>query len=351
MRTFNIPFSLSTSLLLAFALLFPLALFAAEHAAPPVETPLPATDQTPQSMEPIFPLPEPAVPGAEQPTIESSRNYLSGKIANFASSIDRFFGGNRHYQESNDSVIQLNLTRVMGYGGYDTFKFETRVNLKLPVTEGKMRVLLETDPETNIAAEPIPGSTVLRNKVVIPRSAALAARFATEVKGVWHFSTDAGLRLPIPITPFVRARGRYSIPLKDWRLNAEESVYWFNSVGVGETTQFDLERIISAPLLFRASTNATWLYDKQNFDLHQDLTFFHQLNERTALRYQASASGISNPQLEVTDYVLLVFYRYRLHRQWLFFEISPQLHFPKENDYRSSPTLSMRLEMLFDESR
>jgi hypothetical protein len=104
-------------------------------------------------------------------------------------------------------------------------------------------------------------------------------------------------------------------------------------------------------MLFRATSNATWLKDKNNFDLRQDFSIYHTINERTALLYQASVIGISNPQYEVTDYVAMIHYRYRLHRQWMFFELSPQLHFPKENNFQSSFALSMRLEVLFDGSK
>jgi hypothetical protein len=51
------------------------------------------------------------------------------------------------------------------------------------------------------------------------------------------------------------------------------------------------------------------------------------------------------------DEVVLLLYRYRLHREWMFFELSPQLHFPKVNNFRISPMLSVRLEMLLDDSR
>jgi len=53
----------------------------------------------------------------------------------------------------------------------------------------------------------------------------------------------------------------------------------------------------------------------------------------------------------VTDYVLLMLYRHRLHRQWMYLEISPQLHFPEVRGYRSSGMLTLRLQILFDRSR
>lgn len=56
-------------------------------------------------------------------------------------------------------------------------------------------------------------------------------------------------------------------------------------------------------------------------------------------------------QAQISDYVLLVLYRYRLHREWTYLDVSPQLHFPRGNGYRASPMLSVRLEILFDQSR
>ena len=286
-------------------------------------------------------------------TIDAPRNYLSGQIASFANDIDNFFGGDRHYQESNQSVVQLDLSRVTGYGGDRKFNLAARINLRLPATEGRLHLLLETDPEKNISTEPTQGgSTLLNNEVATPGSYALAARYVKTLEEALHFSIDWGLKFPIPIRPFVRARGSYSFPLNDvWRLKAAESVYWFNNIGVGETTQLDLERFLSEPVLLRATSTVTWLNDKQNFDLRQDLSVYHTVSERTALLYQASAIGISNPQYELTEYVVSMLYRYRLHRDWMFFELSPQLHFPKTENFRSSPTFSMRLEILFNGSK
>ena len=287
--------------------------------------------------------------------MDISRDYLSGKITGFANYIDRFFGGDRHYQESNRTVFQLDFTRAMGYGVTRHYDFAARMNLRLPVTEGRLHLLVETDPEKNIAAETTPAqvSPVLPNQVAAPPGVALAVRVEKAKEERWHFSTDGGLKFhgPAAPAPFVRTRGSFTAPMGEWRLKAAESVYWFSTIGAGETSQLDLEHIISAPVLFRATSTATWLRDKSNFDLRQDLSFFHALSDRTALLYQASIIGVSNPQSRVSDYVVLLNYRYRLHREWQFLDISPQLHFPAERNYRASGALLMRLEILFDESR
>ena len=319
---------LLSGLLTGITLIFPSKLFGAEQPAPP----------TPQ-----FDV---------LASMDAPRNYLSGQIASFANYIDGFFGGDRHYQESNQSVVQLDLSRVTGYGGDRKFNLAARVNLRLPATEGRLHLLLETDPEKNISTEPTQSPILTNNAVATPGSYGLAARFVKQLEDVWHFSFDWGIKFPIPPTPFVRARGSYAVPLGDvWRLKAAESVYWFHTIGAGETTQLDLERFLSGPVLFRATSTATWLHDKQNFDLRQDFSVYHTVTDHTAMLYQASAIGVSNPQYELTEYVLTMLYRYRLHRDWMFFEFSPQLHFPKTENFRSSPTLSMRLEVLFDANK
>lgn len=330
-------FRLSPSLLLGITLLIPLRLLGAEQSDPPAPYVVPQTEKSDR-----------------YDSMEASRNYLSEKITSFASNIDRFFGGDRHYQESNPSVIQLSAARGDGYGTNRKFDLAAKINLRLPVTEGRLRLLVETDPEENAitGATPAQAKAVLpSNKAVASKSVAVAVRVAAAEENVWYFNTDAGIQFPIPPKPFVRTRGSFSAPMGMWRLKAAESVYWFNKLGVGETTQLDLERILSDSVLFRSTTNATYLNDKRNFDLRQDLSFYHTLNDRTALLYQASAIGVSNPQLQATDYVALLFYRYRLHKEWLFFEASPQLHFPREKGFKASPAFNIRLEILFDDKR
>ena len=318
-------------MVLAMTLLFPLKLLGAEQAAEQAQPPN------------IF------------DSIDTPRDYLSGKIVSFATDIDRFFGNDRNYQESNRSVVQLDLARATGYGGDRKLVLSARANLNLPSTEKKLHLLIESNPDQNITGEPAPNqNTAINNQVSGPQSYGLALRYEKvkeELKAL-HISADAGLKFQgIHIDPFMRARSSYSIPFDNWRLKAAESVYWFNTIGAGETTQVDLEHVLSEPVLFRATSNATWLNDKQNFDLRQDLSVYQTLNERTALLYQVSAIGVSNPQVELTEYVAQILYRYRLHREWIFFELNPQLIFPKVNNFNSSFALTMRLEMLFDESR
>jgi hypothetical protein len=352
----------SVSMLLGMMLFAPFALLAVEQAALPqsgvVETQSTvsqAQSSVPQTQTIDVMVPQSGIPATELADqfdgIQAPRNYLSGKVTSFASYMDRFFGGDRHYQESNPSVLQVDLSRATGYGGGRQFDLAARLNFRLPVTEGKLRLLIETDPEKNAMDVPTKTLPVLPSKSAAPKGVGVAARFASADEGTWHFHTDAGLKFPIPIRPFVRSAVNYSLPLGEWRMTAAESVYWFNTLGVGETTSLNFERIINAQFLFRSSSNVTWLRNQQNLDMRQDWSFFHTLDDRTALLYQLATFGISNPGNQVTDTVLLFDYRYRLHQKWMYFDFSPQLHFPKLRNYQATRSFSVRLEVLFDDAR
>ncbi len=288
--------------------------------------------------------------------IDQPRDYVSKEFVDLVSGIDRFFGNDRNYQETNNSVLQLDLTRVMGYGGLHQFVLQGKAKVQLPSTEKRFHLLIESDPDTNTANA--------TRQVQVNQPAATTQTPSSYGAGVgmerqspedrWHLATNVGLKFAgINTSPFARARGSYAVPLDDWRLKAMETVFWFNTTGAGETTQVDFERTLSDPLLFRASSNATWTNTTQRFDLRQDFILFDQVDERRALQYQASVIGISDASLQshVVDEVLLMLYRYRLHREWMYLEVSPQLHFPADHSYKAAGTLSVRLEVLFDRSR
>ena len=294
--------------------------------------------------QPVQPIPEPEL----LDVLDVPREYLSEKFVIFASDIDRFFGGERNYQESNQSVFQLDITRISGYGGDNSLEFSGRAKLHLPGTEKKLHLLAESDPEQNVSGETAQRKTAANRKATSSNRVSVGARYEKEKDDRWHYSTDAGIKVRAPLEPFTRARVSYSIREGEWMKKTTGTVFWFNSIGVGQSTQYDKERQLSEKVLFRASSSATWLHDKQNFDLGQSFTIYHTLNDRNAIFYQASASGATHPQWQVNGYALLAVYRHRLHRDWMFFELSPQVHFPKERDFQASPLVSMRLEMLFE---
>ncbi len=314
----------SPLLWLAVALLLPSAIFAAEDTVTPTLT-------------------ETGVK-----TADVTRDYVSRQFVGFISGIDRFFGDERNFQESNRSVLQLDLSELLQKGGDRQARLSVKAKLHLPSTEQRLHLLLESDPEKNTTGADTQNQTKSVGQIATPENYGVAVRYEKEEEQVWHYSTDVGIKVQTPLQPFVRARVSMATPLDSWRMKITQSLFWFSQPGAGETTQLDFEHVLGNPALFRATSTATWMHTLQRFDLRQDFSVYHTLDERRALQYQASAIGVNRPQAQVNDYVLSVLYRQQLHRRWLFFDINPQLHFPHESNFRLTPLLLLRLEMLFD---
>lgn len=285
-------------------------------------------------------------------SMDPTRNYLSGKLESWAKSTDSFFGDYRNYQESNDSVVQVNVTQVRGDQGVSALEYAFNLKFSLPNTEKKMQFLIETNPDEKSASIQTKTEAQLNKTSTSPAKVAAALRYEKAEAERWRFSTDGGILLAgLASTPFVRARLGMTMPLDKWRLNVAESVFWYGNIGAGESTLIDFERQLSERQLLRISSNATWLNNTQNFDLSQNFSVYHTFDERSALLYQVSVIGATLPTTQVTDYVILTRYRYRWHREWVYLDISPQAHFPQALNYQSSLLLIVGLEFLFDKSR
>jgi len=313
---------------------------------------LPMCTRAETQTETQTPLPIPDIADEALGLLDESRDYVSQRFVATINDIDRFFGSERNFQESNDSVLQLDVTRVSGYSGTRNLVLAGRANVHLPNTERRLHLLIESDPDKNITTDARPGQAALMQTSKTPSSYAAAVRYEKPQDNRWLFSVDGGVKFQgLSSHLFARSRAAYTTRLIGWQVKFTETPFWFNNLGLGSSTQLDFDRTLSEPLLLRSSSYATWLNDKQNFDLRQDLSLFQAFNERTAVLYQASVIGASQPQFHSSDYVLMLQWRYRLHQKWMFVEVSPQMHYPQTRGYRPSPMLSLRLEMLFDKEQ
>lgn len=293
---------------------------------------------------------EPAEPPTMFDYLNAPHAYWSKKFTTFANDIDRFFADERHFQETNKSTLRLDFNNIFRRGDYSP-ELSARIKLALPGAQKRLHLLLESDPE-RLARDQGEGATgtaplnVLGTEVTTPGQYSAAVRFQRQKEGLWNFSTDAGIKLRMPLDPFLRVRGSYVLPLDNWRLRLTQSAYWFNSIGLGETTRLDLEYFLAERSLFRASSDATWLHDLGGFNLRQDFVILRELDHRNALAYQASVIGKSVPVMQTTAYLLQVRFRHRLHSNWLFYEINPQMHYPHDQGFMMQPLLVVRLEAL-----
>jgi hypothetical protein len=274
--------------------------------------------------------------------LDKPRGIIGQGVTDFADWLDGFFGENRIYQETQNSYLKLHFIHTITEGESPLYDAKLNGKIDLPRLEKNFKLLFESEQEDGIDGGE---STPLKSLEAQRQS--LALQYITEPFRNWQLSTDSGLRLSSNPDIFVRMRAYRAFALDTWTLRASQSLFWFESLGEGATTQVDLERRIDSRNFFRSTTAATWLDDNHYYDLVQEFSLFHIYNPRVTFLYQASAHGITEPTTHVTDYVLSVRLRRQIHRDWLYFEINPRITYPEEEDFGAVKSLSLRLEMIF----
>jgi len=293
--------------------------------------------------------------------IDLRRDLISDSFLDLASEIDSFFGDERNFNETNKSVLQVDVAQQMGRTGSPVVALTYKAKFILPNAQKRFHLLLESNPDQNLpgttlAQQPQPKEVSLFKELSTPDSYGTALRFENKVDSHWRYSADGGIKadggsgiVDISIHPFARSSVSFATPLKLVQLKLTESLYTFNTTGPGENTLLELDHRLSDKILLRSTSGATFLIDKEYFDLHQDLSIFHTLDRDASLLYQLTANGVSRPSSEVSEYVALVLYRLRLHQDWIFLELNPQIHYPKSTNFLLDAQFIARFEFMLSQ--
>ncbi len=323
-----------------------------------------------QEIPPEFP-PEPPpedLPPKPSP-IDLQHDYVSDKLVGFASSIDRFFGTDRNFQETNKSVFQLDVIHTMQESVTPNIGLAYKAKFDLPNAQQHLRLMLETNPDQ---PQNLPGATMGQQlqiqqqqtsafrELSTPDSYGAAIRFENKEDSPLRLNADGGLKLDnLDVHPFARSSASYVWHSGLVETKLTQSLYQFNTTGLGESSLLEADHRFNDKILFRASSGATFLYVNQYFDLHQDFSIFQTLDQQESVLYQVSANGFGRPVTQfsldgssrpvtgVSEYVALVLYRMRLHQDWIFVELSPQLHYPQINNFQLNAQFITRLEFMF----
>lgn len=279
-------------------------------------------------------------------SVDTRHEVVSEKLNAFVNAIDEFFGSERVLEESRGSYFKVSLYNVHHEGGKNVLKGNLYAKVALPRTEDRLKLLITSDADLeNTEADGLGTELATAEASETPQSAAL--RYVVRESADWNIHADTGIRFRGGVDPFARYRIRRSLPLGDWVFHFAETLFWFESDGVGARTHVDFSLPVMAESLLRATSEATWYHDQQAFDLLQRIELLHRISTQRSVIYQASAFGLSEPYIHTTGTRLAIRLRQAVHRDWVFFEIRPQIDYKKEDGFDADKTLTLQLEAIF----
>ena len=149
---------------------------------------------------------------------------------------------------------------------------------------------------------------------------------------------DSGIRINMHPDAFIRMRYQYLKNFSEvYLIRLSEIAMWQAVEHFSNTSQVDFERKITTFTLARWGNNVTYIEDTPGVTWNTGISFFTQLTPRSAISYDTSMWGVSDPAWIIQNYRVGSQYRRNFYRPWLFFELEPEVTWPKdESGHRKS---------------
>jgi hypothetical protein len=262
-------------------------------------------------------------------------------LVSAATWFDSFFDNSRSEAEENKSTFRLRLDG--GWDKYEDFEFKPRVSfrLHLPGMDNRWNLLISARDDEDFDVDRYGGGASQRDDDA--NVTAALQYFLLQSKNM-NISTTAGLSLNY-VYAGLRYRGSYEYG--SWQGRFTSRFRYYTDDGFESINEYDLERRVSETLLFRTTLHGDWYEDKNGLAHGIVFSLFQVLNSDRAVLYDVGNSFQTSPNYYLADTVVRLRYRQRFYRDWLIFEVAPQVSFPREHDRNFNPGLVLRLEVEF----
>ncbi len=292
--------------------------------------------------------------GPAGPTfLDSIQSGITKNILQSATWLDSFFYDPRYAAVVNETSAVVRLEGFIENHARWTFKPKVKLRLRLPQLKYKTRITIAVD--TNEDNPSKPGQSLL----TLPAQDENADRNTSAALGYHIKSSERrdfifklGLRYRGGhFVSFIRPYYRRLYHLDRWDLRFTQEFPYWTDIKWSSSTTVDLERPLGDTLFFRTTLNGTW-YEKQ-LGYYYGLIFSlsQPLSTTSALSYNLSGSFQTGAHDVLQEVVVATRYRQRFWRDWMYFDLTPQVRFPRDRQFNPVPGVLFGLEMQFGQER
>ncbi|MBI5420557.1 MAG: hypothetical protein HZA60_10745 [Deltaproteobacteria bacterium] len=307
---------------------------------------------------PREPVPAESLPEEKTSTVEKvmdgTHAFLERSILERVIRFDDFFGSVKTEDARQpDYLLRWQNSLRWDEGGRFKYRTSVRASARLPKISERLRLVVSGENE----AEPVgarlpedPGNPGFDRTLQNTRLVNTELRYGVIRRPEVDLFLGAGARFVLPMETFVRTRLLYTRRFGEVYLaRFGETLFWKDVDGFGETTEISVERQLGRNTLLRWANSGTVSESSQGLEWGSELSFLREFSPRRAITLAGGIFGNTRPAAVVQTYRILSRYRQNFLRDWLFYELEPEISWPRkpEGGYTAALALTFRLEVVF----
>ena len=286
--------------------------------------------------------------------VDETHALFERDILNQVIRLDRFFG-NEKTEDRLKAEYQLRWRNSLRLeqGGHIKVGTTVRANVKLSRLNERLRFVVygENEPEPFSSTLPEdPGNPGFDRSSQSLRVVNTELRYGLIQTPSLDIFLGAGVRLILPPEVFVRSRLQYTHKINGKTLfRFGETLFVKNEGILGETSEVGLERSLNRKTLLRWANSATISDEIKGLEWGTELSLIRELSSRSGITLASGVYGNTSIDGAVNNYRIHARYRRNFLRKWLFYELEPQLSWPRRDDgsFPLNHALIFRLEIVF----
>jgi len=172
----------------------------------------------------------------------------------------------------------------------------------------------------------------------------IALRFRPEQDSHYSFRVGAGRRDQL----YVKARYRDALALSSqWAMLYDSELYFYSRDRLGAETGVAFQYDVNEKHLFRQNNRFYFRDDTNDWLWRHEVHHLYSVDEHNAIVPHFMVEGLSQPNYRVEEIYVGMRWRNNTLRDWLFFEVEPFVLWLRNEDFKTSYGVALRIEAYY----
>ncbi len=273
--------------------------------------------------------------------LDKHKEVVDARILRASEWVDSFFGDPTHEAETANTLVRFRpefyYRNEQGAKG----KLKLGIKLSLPNLGRKTSLVIGNDDAID-GYDNTPDDS--------DDEPAIGLQFFGKSSTRWHSSLSLGVKFN-EFAGFVGPRVRYLAPWGESKSISFTQVVRYQTNSYWNTvSRLDFNFVLGDRFFFRQTFDGRLRGERvedEGFRTRISSVFTQRLNNTAGLQYDFTTIFHTRPDTYVDEYRLALRYRKRTSRDWLYYEIVPQISFDHDYDYAFNPGIRLRLEFFY----